>query len=293
MSNYAIKVNNVSKKYGKTAALINADIEFKPNKIYGLLGRNGAGKTTLINAITNKIFVNNGNITIFGEQARENDKAQAKIFCMSAKGYYPYDTKVCDVYKWLKRFYPALDIEYAYSLAEKFNLNLKKKMKDLSTGYDTIARTIPVLASNAEIAIFDEPTLGLDANHRDLFYKELISVYSKNPATYIVSTHLIDEIADVLEEIVIIDNGKVVLAKRAEELLALGYTVTGLDINIDKYIVGKTVLNTQSLGSLKSAMILGERSESELKDIKQLNISISQARLQEIFIQLTNSHNRS
>jgi len=120
--------------------------------------------------------------------------------------------KVKDGIKWTKEFYPSFNIKYAYELAANFKLNIDKKIKDLSTGYNSIFKLILGLSSGASIILFDEPILGLDANHRELFYRELIKSYSEQPKPIVVSTHLIDEISNVLEEIIIIKDGEILLA---------------------------------------------------------------------------------
>lgn len=288
MINYAIEVNNVSKSFKNTLALKDVSLKIEKNKIYGLLGRNGAGKTTLINIITNKLFSDNGTVKIFNEPARENDAAQANIFCMPDTGCLPYDIKVKSVYKWLKHYYPCLNLEYTFKLAQKFNLDIEKRTKSLSTGYDTIFRLIPALATDTPIAIFDEPVLGLDANHRDLFYKELISVYANRPRTFIVSTHLIDEITDVLEDVIIIKQGKVVVAKPVEDFLSSAYTVSGLAVNVDRYTQGKIILHSQAIGSLKAVTLSESKKNADSKKIKELNLEMGNPRLQELFINLTN-----
>ena len=124
-----IEIKNVSKNFGKTHALKSVSLMFEADKMYGLLGRNGAGKTTLINIITNKIFANAGDVLIDGEPAAENDRAQAKIYCMTEKNVHPWEMKVKDGFRWAYEFNPGFDTEYAYALAQKFKLETGKKIK--------------------------------------------------------------------------------------------------------------------------------------------------------------------
>ena len=165
-----VEVKNLSKLYGRTLALDNVSTKFEGGCIYGLLGRNGAGKTTLLNLITDKIFPTNGEVMIDGENVHENDKALSKVYCMNEKGLYPAGMTIRDIFKWTREFYPGMDMEYAYRLADEFSLNVKKKERTLSTGYMSIFKIIIALACNAPILLLDEPVLGLDANFRDLFY---------------------------------------------------------------------------------------------------------------------------
>lgn len=285
----SIEIKGITKDYGDTKALDNVSLKIEPNKIYGLLGRNGAGKTTLLNLMTNKIFPTSGEITIDGATVCENDETLNNIFYMMEKNLYPEALKVKEIFRWTKEFYINFDIEYAKALSDKFGLKLNKKIKELSTGYRSIFKAITALASNANIIAFDEPVLGLDANHRDMFYKELIANYSKNPKTIIISTHLIEEVANVLEEAIIIKNGRVILKESVEELLASAYTVSGEATKVDKYIEGKKCIGEEVMGKFKSVTVLESIQDKNKDMLKELDLEINKAELQKLFISLTNS----
>lgn len=283
-----IQINKLTKTYGDTKALDNVSISIEPNKIYGLLGRNGAGKTTLLNLMTNKIFPTEGTITIDGESVIENDRALGKIYYMMDKNLYPETLKIKEIFKWTKEFNPSFDTEYATKLSEKFELNINKKVRELSTGFSSIFKAIITLASNASIMLLDEPVLGLDANHRDIFYKELIINYSKEPKTIIISTHLIEEVADVLEEAIIIKQGKIIKKESVEDLLTSAYTIAGEASNVDEYIKDRKYIGEEIMGKFKSVTVL-ESLENKNKDLaKKLNLEFSKVELQKLFISLTN-----
>lgn len=283
-----IEIKGISKNYGNTKALDKVTVTIEPNRIYGLLGRNGAGKTTLLNLITNRIFPTEGDIMIDGETVFENDKVLGNIFYMTEQNLYPDGERVKEIFKWTKEFYPLFDMEYAKSLSAKFGLDTNKKIKNLSTGYASIFKAVTALASNAGIIIFDEPVLGLDANHRDMFYKELIANYSENPKTIIISTHLIEEVASVLEEAIIIREGKLIVKKSVEELLSGAYTVSGEASKVDKYIQGKKFAGIETIGSFKSATILEAAKDRDQALADELKIEFTNAELQKLFISLTN-----
>ena len=213
-----IAVKGLTVRFGETVALDNVTVSFSQERIYGLLGRNGAGKSTLMNAVTNRLFPDAGDITINGEPAWENDRAQGMVYCMGEKNYLPDTTTVRQMFRWTADFYPGFDMEYAESLAKEFGLDIKKKLKGLSTGYLTISKLITALACPAPYVIFDEPVLGLDANHRELFYRRLIENYAARPRTVIISTHLIEDVEPVLDEAVFLKNGKVFAHRSVEEL---------------------------------------------------------------------------
>jgi len=280
-----IEVRNTSKDFGNVQALKDVSVHFEENKIYGLLGRNGAGKSTLLNVITGRIFANGGEVLVDGETALENDSSLQKIYMMSEKNYYPENMKIRDVFKWTREFYPDFDAAYAAKLAERFELNTDKKVKALSTGYSSILKLITALSTNAPYILLDEPVLGLDANHRDLFYKIVIEKFSENPCTIIISTHLIEEAAGVIDHVVIIKDGKIIRDESRDDLMSKGYTATGAASVVDGYIADKNVLGTDSLGGLKTSYILGTLNRNDVP----AGIEISKMDLQRLFIQLTNA----
>lgn len=277
-----IAVNNVTMDFGKVTALKNISVSFEENKIYGLLGRNGAGKSTMLSVISNRIFPTSGEVLVDGETAHENNTAQSKIFYMGEKNVYPDNTTVKLLYRWTKDFYPGFDTEYAYALAQKFHLDTKKKLKSLSTGYMTIARLTAALATDVPFVFFDEPVLGLDANHRELFYHEMLARYMEKPRTIILSTHLIEEIANIIEQVVIINKGELMLAEEAAKVKQMGYMVSGKAADVDAFAKGKDIIAQESLGGLKSTSILGQTGEIPPE------LEVSALDLQKLFVRLTN-----
>lgn len=279
----AIQIKNITKTYKSVTALDNISLSFEFGKIYGFLGRNGAGKSTLINIIANRIFADSGEIIIDDLSAEENMEIHDKIFCMSEADLYNKDLKIKDQFKWISRFYTDFDTKKAYEISKKFNLDTNKKFKALSKGYQSIFKLIVALSLNVPYVIFDEPVLGLDANHRELFYSLLLKEYENNERTFIIATHLIEEVANIIEEVVLIDKGKVLLQENIEALLETGYSVSGLTHEVDAYCAGKNVIGYDELGNLKIAYVLGEKTPLP----KTGNLSLSAMNLQKLFVKLT------
>jgi ABC-2 type transport system ATP-binding protein len=282
-----IEMENITKIYGNLKVLNNISLKLEANKIYGLLGRNGAGKSTILNIITNKIFVNTGSVLIDGENAFTNNQVQNKIFHMMVDNIFPFDMKVSEGIKWTNEFYPNFNRDYAYELLDKFGLESNKRIKSLSTGYISIYKLIVALASEATIIIFDEPVLGLDPHHRILFYEELIKNHCENPKTIVLSTHLIDEITNILEKIIIIATGNIIFDGSLEELLNSVYSASGDNESIEKYIMGKKVIKDDSLGNYRAVHIQGNYNKVDRSLINKLNINVLPISLQELFISIT------
>lgn len=279
----AIEIKNITKKYKDVKALDDVSVSFESGKIYGLLGRNGAGKSTLINIIANRIFADEGEILIDGINAKENMGVHEKIFCMSEADLYDRDLKVKEHFKWTSRFYDSFDMNKALELAGKFNLDTNKRFKALSKGYQSIFKLIIALTLNVPYVIFDEPVLGLDANHRELFYSLLLKEFERGGQTLILATHLIEEVANIIEEVVLIDKGRILLQESVETLLATGYSVSGLAQEVDSYCQGRNVIGSEQLGGLKISYILGAKTALP----QGSNLQISAMNLQKLFVKLT------
>lgn len=277
-----IELKGINKSYGKTVALKDINLTFEENKIYGLLGRNGAGKSTMINIITNCQFADSGTVTVDGENAVENDKALGKIYCMSDRNYYPTNMRIKEVFKWSKTFYKNFNMDYALKLSKEFELDINKKVGATSTGQGSLYKLIVALSVNTPYIIFDEPVLGLDANNRDLFYQKLIEKYIDNPCTIIISTHLIEEVSNIIENVIIIKNGSIIENTSKDILLSKGYTVTGSADKVDKFIKNKNVIGFDQIGGMKSAYIM-----DKLDKIPD-NLEVTKLDLQKLFIKMTN-----
>ena len=284
-----IEMKQVSKSFGATRALKNVSLSLGENRIYGLLGNNGAGKTTLLNLITNRLYADSGEVLIDGHPVADCDRALGKLFMLGEQNLYPDDMRVERAIWATGVFYPDFDPGYAASLCERFGLNRKKKITSLSTGYRSIFRIVLALSANTPYLLLDEPVLGLDAQHRDLFYKLLIEKYSERPCTILLSTHLIQEVSTLVEHTIIIKNGEILKDQPTESLLESGYTVSGPAALVDAYLAGKTVLGVNSLGGLKTASVEGDAPSDGLAS----GLEISRMDLQDYFIQLMNQEEKA
>jgi len=166
--------------------------------------------------------------------------------------------------------------------ASKFNLDTKKKLSKLSTGYVSIYKTCIALAMDTDIVLYDEPVLGLDANHRQLLYSLIVESYARKAKMILISTHLIEEVSSLFEEIVIIKEAKVLVYLPLEELVGAGWAVTGKEELVEKFIAGKKVLSSKSLGGLMTSCYLGKKGNQEGLQFDVLD-------LQHLFVELTNS----
>jgi len=290
MSEVVLETNMLNKSYGTVNAVKDFSVRLEENKIYGLLGRNGAGKTTFLNLISSRIFADSGEIRLFGQNAVENQEVLSKVCYMPEKNLFIPGMRVTEIIRSAAAFYEHFDEKYADQLCEKFDLNMKKKYKALSRGFESILRVVIGLASRTPITIFDEPVLGLDAAVRDLFYKELIEDYVKYPRTFIVSTHLIEESADVFEEALIMKEGVLVEQLPVEELKEKARYVSGKADIVDKAVDGLKVVHSEMIGNVKVSAVYEKLTEEKLKKLSDFEVDISPIPVQKLFIYMTNNH---
>jgi len=280
----AIEIKNVSKYFKNTCALKDISFVLKENRIYGLLGNNGAGKTTLFNIMTNRLYPDSGEVLVDGDSIVENDQILGSMFMMGEENFYPEDMKVKKAFEATKIFHPDFDQKYACFLADQFGLDTKKKVSKLSTGYSTIFKLILALSVNTPYVLFDEPVLGLDAQHRDMFYKILLEKYSENPFTAVISTHIIQEVSEIIEYTIIIKDGKIIKNALSEELLASCRAISGPADKVDAFVLGMRVISETKVGKYKTACVENIPEGLALPD----GLEVGKVNMQDYFISLMN-----
>ncbi|MGW8751487.1 ABC transporter ATP-binding protein [Bacillus wiedmannii] len=283
----ALETKDITKKYKKKVAVNEVTILLDEHKIYGLLGRNGAGKTTLLNLLAGQITSSSGSVSIFGEHVFENSKAMQSICFIRVKEEAHLSFKVKEIFKMCSMFYKNWDGKYAEELVDKFQLNMTEKYHKLSHGMQTVVGIIQGLASRAPITIFDEPTTGLDAAHRELFYSLLLEDYGEYPRTIIVSTHLVEEVTHVIEDVIIIKEGKLVVQSSVEDLLQQGHIISGKKDKVGEFSINKKVINREVYGNKGIAVIWEELSNEDYYSLEKEGLLIDRITLQKLFIHIT------
>ncbi|MCK8606947.1 ATP-binding cassette domain-containing protein [Apilactobacillus ozensis] len=278
-----IEIKNLVKRFRKDVVLDNISLNIEPQKIYGLLGRNGAGKSTLMNIIADRKFSNSGSITLDGSLIHDNDDNLSRIYLTSEIDVYPDKFKIKDLFHWVSDIYINFDNDLCKKLSDDFKLNLNSKFGNLSTGYNSIVKAIIALCVPADYIFLDEPILGLDAKNRDVFYNALIQTYSDRPRTFVISTHIIEEIANIISNVVVIKDSKVLIDDSTENILESSYEVTGPASEVDAYTDGLNVIGSDSLGKIKSNYVFGELNDKPIPD----TVTIANIDLQKLFVNLT------
>ena len=282
-----IEYRDVTLKYKETVALQNVDVDIEENKIVGLLGRNGAGKTSMLSLLASFRKPDAGTLTIDGRDPYEDPKLMEKVF-MVWSNQILFDSSTVDAtLKFCNDFRPDFDMEYAKKLTSMFGLDPVKKVRRLSQGMKSTLNVICGMASRAPVTIFDETYLGMDAANRKLFYSELLRDYMENPRTIIISTHYIQEVESLFENVIVLDEGNIMLNDSAENIKERAVSVIGNIKTVDELESRYEVINSQTLGSTKSIVIYGKFSDSEIAEFREKGLEVEKSALQDIFIYLT------
>jgi len=278
-----ISVGELTRRYRDQAALDNVSLTVEPGTVTGLLGRNGAGKTTLLRIITGLEFPTDGVVKVFGAAPAENDAVLRRMVFVREEQSYP-DFRVGHAIRVASWFYPNWNAELAQQLLADFELPLDRRMRRLSRGMRSAVGIVIGLAARAELTLFDEPYAGLDPVARQLFYDRLLADFVEHPRTIVLSTHLIDEVADLLEHVVMLDHGRVVLDAPADEIRGTGMTVSGPAIAVEEFVAGRPVWHRQRIASRASAVVPGPLDAAAQARARALRLSLEPLSLQQLLV---------
>jgi ABC-2 type transport system ATP-binding protein len=278
-----VEVQHVTRRYRGMTALDDVSTALEANTVTGLLGRNGAGKSTLMRIITGQEFLSSGTVRVGGQNPLENDAVLRRMIFVKESQVYP-DIKVKRALEAASWFYPNWDAELAATLMEDFALPANRPIKKLSRGMHSSVGIVIGLAARAEITLFDEPYLGLDAVARQIFYDRLLADYAEHPRTVLLSTHLIDEVANLLEHVIVIDRGRIVVDAPAEDLRGRAVTVSGRAADVDEFVTHQKVLARQGIGSLATATVTGPLDDLARARARDLHLEVGPVSLQEFVI---------
>lgn len=213
-----IEVQDLSKRYGKLAALDQVSFRVQAGRILGLVGRNGAGKTTLLKALLG-LTSYQGSVRVFGLEAdRDRSALMSEICFIADTGVLPRWLRVRDAIRYVQGVHPRFDRARAEAVLAGADLPRRARIGELSKGMITQLHLALILAIDARLLVLDEPTLGLDLLYRRHFYDTLLGDYLDHERTIVLSTHQIEEVEHILTDVLLIDHGRVLLDSPVEEL---------------------------------------------------------------------------
>ncbi len=293
MTRTVVRANGLTKRYGSFTAVDAFDFALEENRIYGLLGRNGAGKTTIMQMLTGQLFADAGTLEVFGREPAEHADVLRRMCFIAESQRYPEDFSPTHVFKAAPWFFEHWDAAFAEQLVADFRLPVKRRIKKLSRGQLSAVGVIVGLASRAPLTFFDEPYLGLDAVARHIFYDRLLEDYAEHPRTIVLSTHLIDEVANLLEHVILIDQGRILFDRDADELRGSATTIAGPRASVESFVADRPVIGREGLGGLASVTIDGRLDHRDRLEAAELGLELAPVSLQQLIVHLTGTDLRA
>lgn len=211
-----VEIDAVTHRFRGAEALSDVSLSIRPGTITGLVGRNGAGKTTLLSLVAALRPVQTGTVQVGGRDVWEDPSLTSRICLVRERGGVFEDQRIRQTLRLQRALRPRWDEEYAVELLGRFGVPLRKTPEQLSRGQRSVLGSVIALASRAEVTLLDEVYLGMDAVARRMFYDELMADYVAHPRTIVLSSHLLDEVEDLMEDVVVLDRGRVVAAGEAD-----------------------------------------------------------------------------
>ena len=203
-----VYLDHVTKNYGHEVALMDVSLNIQPGRIIGLLGPNGSGKTTIINLINGLLQPSLGNIYIHGQLPSPDSKKVVSY--LPDTTYLNENMKIVDAFHYFQDFYADFNVQRAYQLLNDLHLHPNQKLNSLSKGNKEKVQLILVMSREADLYVLDEPIGGVDPAARDYILRTIIQNRRPN-SSVLISTHLIADIEQVLDEAIFINQGRILL----------------------------------------------------------------------------------
>ena len=213
-----VDIKNLTKTYKKNRGIKNLTFFIEEGEIFGFIGPNGAGKSTTIRTLLNFIYPTSGSATIFGKDIIEHSKEiRQDVGYLPSEVHYYDDMKVIDLLKYSAGFYKKFNPKRMKELAERLDLDLHKKIEDLSFGNRKKVGIVQALLHEPKLLILDEPTGGLDPLMQNTFF-ELLAEERKKGTTIFFSSHILSEVQKMCDRVAIIKEGELVKVETIENL---------------------------------------------------------------------------
>ena len=283
-----IEMKNLTKSYGKSRGIIDVSFNVEEGEVFGFIGPNGAGKSTAIRTLLGLIYPSSGSATIFGKNCNEFPEVRKEVGYLPSEVFYYDNMRVMDLLKYSASFYKKDCTKRIKELAEIMDLDLKKKIDDLSFGNKKKVGIVQGLLHEPKLIILDEPTSGLDPLMQQKFF-ELIAGENKKGSTVFFSSHILSEVQKMCNRIAFIKEGKIIKLEKMSTLQENNYKSFKIET---KAAIAKDYFNIKGVSKLEvkdnvADFIFKGNINSIMKkigEIELINIAIDEPDLEEIFM---------
>lgn len=289
--NAVIETNNLTKNYGKARGIIDVDLSINQGEIFGFIGPNGAGKSTTIRTLLSLIYKTSGEAKIFGMDCHiDRVKILQEVGYLPSEVFYYENMKAIDLLKYSASFYGKDCSKKTRELASALELDLNKKIEDMSLGNKKKVGIVQGLLHSPKLIILDEPTSGLDPLMQRTFF-DLILEENKRGATVLFSSHILSEVQRICDRVAIIKEGRIISTQVISELQQNAYKRVNFTLAkplLNFYIEGATDVRIE--GNAVSLLFKGDLNALlwEITKGTLTNIDIAEPTLEEIFMHYYN-----
>lgn len=249
-----IEINNLTKFYGKAKGIEDVSFNVKEGEVFGFIGPNGAGKSTTIRTLLSLIFPTSGSAKIFGKDCiKYGPEIRKEIGYLPSEVFYYDKMKVIDLLKYSASFYKKDCTSRMNELAEIMELDLKRRIEDLSYGNKKKVGIVQGLLHSPKLIVLDEPTSGLDPLMQQKFF-DIIQEENRNGATVFFSSHILSEVQDLCDRVAIIKDGSIIKVEEIKKLREDNYkkiTVRSNEIIKERFIMDGVTQVQENNGEIK------------------------------------------
>lgn len=282
-----IQLNGVGKSYFSREVLTDIQLDMEENRLTAVIGRNGVGKTTLLKMIAGYKKVSNGELFVFGESPFNSLRVSANSIFIDDALKFPEAMSLQEILNEAARFYPNWDDELANRLLQHFQLSTRVGHRQLSKGKKSTFNAIFGIAAHAPLTIFDEPTTGMDAAVRKDFYRALLKDYLNHPRTILLSSHHLEEIEHLVEDVLLIHDGRIRYYGPITELQEMFISVKGSPEKLSAYIENQRIVDRYTVGPFAEWIVENTFSEQEIQRMEADGLRISAVNANDAYIALT------
>ena len=282
-----IEFNDVTKTYGSRTVLNKMNFSIRQGVLTGIIGRNGVGKSTLMKIAMGHIQATSGNVQVFSVNPFNSLKVSANSILVDDTMSFSDKLTLKDILKEAGRFYPNWDAPLAQRLFDYFSFHSDARQIDLSKGMKSTFNAIIGLASHCPLTIFDEPTTGMDTVVRKDFYRALLKDYIAHPRTILLSSHHLEEIEDLLENILLIHNKTALFHGPVTDLQEMFVSLIGKNEIISAFIADREIFSSQINGSFSEKLVKNTFTSDEKRQLHIQGIQLVPVSADDAYVALT------